>query len=214
MMPKVEGPGREAVDLIFLADFVAKSDKDFDAWVSGKLSGVKMKVSEIKRPNVVRFSASKESQKKLFFLQIDNRPSFEEFFGQEGLYGQPKDKSGKPLDDHPDRVMRWQALCNAILRSVPNANNDEVAALDKKWDRELKAQLNNWLTHYEGGERSKFQKLRQTFKPLAGTVTIVVTELSSPAYGEDGKRYDVTLARPVDQSAGRSRLGTPQSNLD
>jgi hypothetical protein len=75
------------------------------------------------------------------------------------------------------------------------------------------SRLREWFDYHVAKQREPSENDRKAFKPLTGPVTIVVTELSSPAYDQDGKRYDVILAKPDEMSGGARRPGA-NADLD
>lgn len=181
--PEVHGAPVESfglVELAELAEWVKKSDLGFEDFVRKAISPLKLTVAAIRRQPVATFRGSLV-EKKMRELINAQRSSLEDFFAEQGLF------FGN------DRVGQWIDACDEITGRA--AANEWAAAL---------APLDAWLEHYEGRMRDELGMTRQALKPVSSPATVVVTEISSPAYDVDGKRYDVVLAAPADDvSTGR-----------
>jgi hypothetical protein len=204
--PEVRGEGKHAIDLRKLAKFVGKTERQFDDWFKEGIAGLKKRVADARR----QLPDTPQRQRDFWLIlsgscfDTANKENLEQFFVQQDLFPQPKDKDHKPLDQYPDRVTRWSKKCEQFMQHADR----------ESWEKEVKLPLKMWLEHYEQTQYEKMKQQRAQLKPLNGPVTIVVTELSSPAYDEHGKRYDVNLAKPLEKNATGSRQGTTSSDLD
>lgn len=221
VLPDVQGPGEETFPLEKMAEFVGKKPKAFEDWFKKEIAPLKLFVSKIRDQPVAEFMGS-SAQNKSQALVAKNAPgsfrqSIEDFFAEEKLFPPPV-KDGQPLDDGSDRVGRWQDACDAILakaRKAVEANDQaQLDVVKKEWNGVMVERLKAWLSYYEKGEKARLHKQQLDFKPLTGGVTVVVTEVSSPAYDQDGKRYDVILATPLKEGAKAIRPGVTSPDLD
>jgi hypothetical protein len=173
--PEARGTIAESFDLAELAELVSKRDLALDGFVRKKIGPLKLAVASIRRQPVATFRGS-PVEKKMRELIAAHRSSLEEFFADQGLF------FGN------DRVGQWIDACDEITGR----------AAAKEWASAL-APLDAWVEHYEMRMRNELGETRQALKPLTSPATVVVTEISSPAYDADGKRYDVVLAAPADE---------------
>jgi len=207
--PDVEGPGQDDIDLGVLADFAQKSDRPLEEWLKNALVPLKMRVNDIKRQPVTKFPGSQAEKSFLALSQAESR-SLEEYFKAEKLF--------PPTGYNDSRVEQWTRACRRIVEQAEEAAGvAEVRAAGQAWQEAMVSHLEAWLEHHEKQLREKIAETRLALKPLASPATVVVTELSSPAYDADGKRYDVVLATPSDETPPRRATGGPRttsSDLD
>jgi len=208
--PVVKGPGRESIDLKRLAEAIgAPIGRGFDDFIVQKIGALKLKVAIIKRQPVTKFPGSQAEKSFLVLLQAESR-SLEEYFKAEKLF--------PPIGYNESRVEQWTRACRRIVEQAEGAAGvAEVRAAGQAWQEEMVSHLEAWLEHHEKQLREKIAETRLVLKPLASPATVVVTEISSPAYDADGKRYDVVLATPSDEPPTRRAAGgrrTTASDLD
>jgi hypothetical protein len=205
--PEVAGPAKEDVELAALAEFVAKLDREFDNWLKNKVMlPVQLQVAVIKRQPVVKFQGSPAEQKWLQFIQV-HRSSLDEFFAAQGWFPSAGYNRG--------RVERWSDVCRGIVDRAARATDaTEARAANEQWQKDMVSPLEAWLEHYQTEMRNQLNEHRLSLKPLSSPATIVVREISSPAYDAEGKRYDVVLAAAADEPPARRESAGPRASFD
>jgi hypothetical protein len=191
--PEVSGPDKNKVNLDNIAAFVKKikTQKQFDDWFRAEAAPLRSSLASIKKTDVRRFLGSDAERKFRNLIQVKNPelpelPKLEEFL-KEKNHCPPSKPDGKHVD-------AWLGKCNGIIERVSKAVNPEsLAVASKDWQQEMSI-LEDWLDYYIKKWRELKEKNWKEFQPLTGPAIVVVTELSSPAYDAEGKRYDVVLA--------------------
>jgi hypothetical protein len=216
IQPEVKGEGKKDVDLEKLADFIGKSDRDREKWFEDQQIGpLKLVVNPILRQSVERFPGS-QAQKKILEL-IDERAGYRkiinEFFAEKGWFSQPKNQKGEPIDDRLDRVGRWSQRCSAIVAQAAAAKDqEELRTAANDWKIDMVSKLDAWLKHHEQKLRDEMEKNFAAYTPLAGPVSLVISQLASPAYDQEGSRYEVILATP--EKGTKTRFNKPSAGID
>jgi hypothetical protein len=218
--PDVQGPGKDAVDLREIAEWVGLSDREFEKYFDKTVMGqLSLDVNSIKRQPLRRFPASSAYKKMQSLIDARAyRPVIDRFFVEQQWFLPSRKPNKEVIPDGKDSVQRWIDKCTEIINRAAQAvaanDNDAIKKAEAEWQTEMVNRLDAWLQRHRKTQYELCIKQRLNFRPLTGPVTIVVTELSSPAYDKDGKRYDVTLATPLEKNAGGSRPGRTPVGLD
>ena len=119
-----------------------------------------------------------EELEKLFTKRenIDQRDDYNKYV-RETIHNHPDLLKPPPEKDQPDLHLEWR-----------NQAKDVAKTKDKtRWKALIATPLNDWLKDYTPRYKTILEEQKKDFAPLKTHVGVVITSVTSKAYGEDGQ---------------------------